>query len=262
MISVLVVNYQSAADLAELMASVSRHSGRHEVELVVTNNSAGERIRRPRGGANRVTVLSSPNRGFAAGVNLAFRESRGDILMLANPDVRVTTRTFDAAVAYLESHPTVGVLLPLLRYPSGEMQFSVRRFYTWSTILYARSPFRMMSYRPRFFRRYLYEDLDRSAPVEVDWGLGAAMFLRRADCEENDIFDERFFMYFEDVDLCYRMWQRGRLVTYSPQIECIHAHRRFSRNPLSAAGWHHLQSLKQFITKHGGLPQRPQAQSS
>jgi len=260
MISVLTVNHRSCEDLTELAESIRRHPPRagHDVELVVTNNSTGDLPRLPNDPAVRITVLDSPNQGFAAGVNRAFRQSQGEIVMIANPDVRMTAGTFDGAVDYLNAHPEVGIVLPLLRYPSGEVQYSVRRFYTWWIVLYARSPLRMLNYRPAFFRHYHYEDLDRTAPVPVDWGLGAAMFLRREDCGEDGICDERFFLYFEDVDLCYRMWQRGQSVMYCPQIECIHAHRRFSRNPFSVAGGRHLRSLTRFIIKHGGLPQRPE----
>lgn len=261
MISVLTVNYRSSRNLTELAASVIRHAEGQELELVVTNHSEEEALDLPGGPGLRVTVLNAPNLGFAAGENRAFRASRGDIIMVANPDIRVTAGTFSKAAEFMAAHPEVGILLPLLRDPSGAVQMSVRQFYTWRTVLYARSPLRMLNYRPAFFRRYLCEGIDRSSPVPVDWGLGAAMFLRREDFGEDGIFDERFFVYFEDVDLCYRMWRRGRTVMYCPDVECIHAHRRLSRNPFSASGWRHLQSLTRFIVKHGGLPRRPEVQS-
>ncbi len=264
MISVLTVNYRSSQDLAGLVESVHGHlpSAGHEVELVVTNNSAGDQLRLPPTPGLRVTVLDSPNLGFAVGVNLAFRHSRGEFVMAANPDVRLTAGLLEGAVGYIEAHPEVGILLPLLRHPSGDVQRSVRRFYTWPTVLYARSPLRSLNCRPAFFRRYLYEDIDPAAPTPVDWGLGAAMFLRRRDCDRDGIFDERFFMYFEDVDLCYRMWQRGRSVLYCPHLECLHAHRRFSRNPFSISGWRHLRSLVRFVAKYRGLPRRPEPHSA
>lgn len=257
MISVLTVNYFSSEQLAGLAESLRRHAGRQEIELIVANNSPRDLVQLPAGPGLSTKVLESTNVGYAAGINLAFRASRGDCLMIANPDVRVTAGAIDAAAAYLAVHPDAGVVLPLLRYPAGDVQSSVRRFYTWPVVLYARSPLRWLRSRPAFFRRYLYQDLDRTRPTPVDWGLGGAMFLRRADCGPDGVFDERFFMYFEDVDLCCRMWQRGRAVMYCPQIECIHDHRRSSRNPFSVHGWRHFQSLARFIRKYGGLPQRP-----
>lgn len=261
MISVLTVNYHSEADVAALAQSVAEHTGHDPVELIVTNNSPQEQFALPQLPDVPTVVLPSSNIGYAAGVNLAFRRSRGEIIMVANPDVRILPGCLDTAAHYLREHPPVGVILPLLRDPSGKVQLSARRFYTWPTLLYARSPLRWLGWQPRFFREYLGRDLDRSKPTPVDWGLGGAMFLRRRDCEADWIFDERFFLYFEDVDFCYRMWSRGLAVMYCPQCECIHAHRRTSRNPLSRAGWLHLRSLCSFIAKHRGLPGRPGTQA-
>ncbi len=260
MISILTVNYHSAEDLAQLAGSLRQYPSREPMELVVTNNSPRESVRLSGDERLRVEVIDSPNRGFAAGVNQAFRRSRGEFLMIANPDLRVTAGALDMAIEYLKESPKVGLVLPLLRDANGDIQHSVRRFYTWRTALYARSPLRWLGIRPAFFRRYLCEDLPRSGPTPVDWGLGGAMFLRRRDCEPDRVLDERFFLYFEDVDLCYRAWLRGQSVMYCPQIECIHAHRRSSRNPFTHAGWRHLRSFLAFRNKYGGLPQRPSGQ--
>jgi len=217
MISVLCVNYHSGSDLAELAASLGQHSSGHDVELMVTNNSPDESLDLPSAPGLSVTVLPSENVGFAAGINLAMGRAAGDILFVANPDVRVMPGALDGAVGILGREPDVGVVLPLLRYPDGALQSSVRRFYTWPVVLYARSPLRRLRWQPRFFRRYLCESLDRSGPVDVDWGLGGAMFLRRSDLGDRPLFDDRFFLYFEDVDFCLRTWQQGLRVVHCPR---------------------------------------------
>lgn len=260
MISILSVNFHSAGDLQKLIGSICSHRPTEPVELVVTNNSPEEHLALHDCDIP-VTVIDADNIGFAAGINRAYRESRGEHIMLANPDLLVTPHAVDAAVALLESRPDVGIVLPRLRYPDGCVQSSVRRFYTWPVVIYARSPLRALGWKPGYFRKYLCEGLtslsSNSKPIDVDWGIGGAMFLRRADIPKDGIFDERFFLYFEDVDLCLRTWQRGQRVIHAPAIECVHAHRRSSRNPFTKAGWHHFRSMLQFIFKHGGLPQRP-----
>jgi N-acetylglucosaminyl-diphospho-decaprenol L-rhamnosyltransferase len=257
MISVLTVNFRSSDQVSGLVESLRRFASGEAIELIVANNSAADVVPPSSDPLCPVTVLDSPNIGFAGGINLAYHASRGSILMVANPDVRVTAGAISKAVEFLAANPQVGLVLPRLWYPNGELQLSVRRFYTWPVVVYARLPLREVCPHPAFFRRYLYDDLDRTTVSPVDWGLGAAMFMRREDCGDDGIFDERFFMYFEDVDLCYRMWRSGKAVMYCPHIECIHEHRRSSRNPLSRHGWWHLRSLVRFFRKHGGLPQRP-----
>lgn len=257
MISVLCVNYRSADDVTDLAASLRASVNvSTPIELIVTNNSPEEPLKLESDSRLTVRVFDSPNIGFAAGVNHALRHSNGDRIMIANPDVTVQPDTLAAAVAFLDAHPEVGILLPRLINLDGTVQASIRRFYTWPVVLFARTPLRALGYRPKFFRDYLYESLPRDQPIDVDWGIGAAMFLRRAECE-GGIFDERFFLYFEDVDLCLRTWQRGRRVVYCPHLTCLHAHRRASSNPFSGPGWMHLKSMLRFIRKHGGLPQRP-----
>lgn len=256
MISILTVNYHSADQLTDLLRSTRAHPPSEPWEIVITNNSPEESLS-SFADDSHVRLLTAANVGFAAGINMAFRQARGDVLMIANPDVQVTRGALDDAATALRSMPDVGIILPRLRYPDGETQLSVRRFYTWPVILYARSPLRWLSWTPAFFRKYLYRDEDTARAMDVDWGLGGAMFIRRTDVEASGVFDERFFLYFEDVDLCLRTWQRNLRVRYMPEIECLHAHRRSSRNPFSFAGWQHFRSMSRFIIKHRGLPQRP-----
>lgn len=263
MISVLCVNYRSAGEVAELAASLRASVNvSTPIELIVTNNSPDQPLRLESDSRVSVRVFDAPNIGFAAGVNHALRHSTGDRIMIANPDVTVHPDTLAAACDYLDAHSDVGIVLPRLISPDGTVQASIRRFYTWPVVLYARTPLRALGYRPKFFRDYLYESLPRDQPIDVDWGLGAAMFLRRAECDADRIFDERFFLYFEDVDLCLHTWRRGRRVVYCPHLTCLHAHRRASRNPFSGAGWMHLQSMMRFIRKHRGLPQRPTSRAT
>jgi len=257
MISVLSVNFHSALDLSSLTDSLLQHADGEPFELIVVNNSPVESLELSDAVRDRTRILNRPNVGYARGVNAAAAEAGGDILFVANPDVRITHGALAGAREHLQRHPDVAVLLPLLKDGNGGTQASVRRFYTWRAAAYARLPLRNRIPDPQFFREYLMTDQRPSAPAPVDWGLGGAMFLRRDDYPEGRIFDERFFLYFEDVDLCLRVWQSGRTVVYHPGIVCEHRHRRASARTFSRAGLHHLGGLVKFIFKHHGLPQRP-----
>jgi len=262
MISILTVNYRCSADVAALAASIAEHRGAESVELVVVNHSRAQPIELPPDAQSWSRVVDQQNLGFAAGINAAARASCGETLLVANPDLRLTSGALARAREYLAANRNVGVLLPRLRYPDGRIQPSVRRFYTWNAAWFARSPFRAIGLRPRFWREYLYDDLNPAGPVDVDWGLGGAMFLRRAEFASGEIFDSRYFLYFEDVDLCFRTWHRGRRVVYHPAIECIHAYHRRSRLPFNRHALHHFRSFWRFVRAHGGLPARPSGRYS
>ena len=252
-VSIVIVNYRSGRELASCLRSVVRNAGKLDYEIFVINNDGPEDLS-PASDLDsaRIQVIQNrSNRGFAAAANQGFRQARGRFLLLLNPDVRVEAGALEVLADTLERHPDAGVVLPRLNSPDGSLQHSCRRFYTVATLLLRRAPLqRLWSNRPSL-RRHLMKDWDHRSLSEVDWGLGAAMLVRREATESNALMDERFFLYFEDVDLCKSMWGRGWKVLYNPTACMVHSHRRDS-----AKGWrlgakrHHLFSLLKFLWKH------------
>ena len=252
-VSIVIVNYRSGHELASCLRSLAQNTGDLDYEICVINNDCPEDLAPISGpGLPRIEIIQNrSNRGFAAAVNQGYRQSRGPFLLLLNPDVRVGAGALEVLAATLEQHPDAGVALPRLNSPAGSLQYSCRRFYTLATLLLRRAPFqRLWSNHPKL-QRHLMADWDHRRLSEVDWGLGAAMLIRRAAVNWSALLDERFFLYFEDVDLCKSMWDRGWKVLYNPAACLVHGHRRDS-----ARGWrlgakrHHLFSLLKFLWKH------------
>ncbi|MCY3758671.1 MAG: glycosyltransferase family 2 protein [Acidobacteria bacterium] len=252
-VSIVIVNYRSGRELASCLRSLVRNAGPLDYGVFVVNNDRPEDLS-PLSDLDtpRVHVVQNrSNRGFAAAANQGYRQSRGSFLLLLNPDVRVEAGALEILADTLERHADAGVVLPRLNSPDGSLQHSCRRFYTLATLLMRRAPFRHFWPNHPSLRRHLMADWDRRSLSEVDWGLGAAMLVRRAATESNALMDERFFLYFEDVDLCKSMWDRGWKVLYNPAACMVHSHRRDS-----ARGWrlgakrHHLFSLLKFLWKH------------
>ena len=208
-------------------------------------------------------VIDQPNAGFGRGVNAAARVARAPVLFLANPDLQFDGALLDGGLAHLAADPGVGVLGPRLFNLDGNLQRTARRFYTWRAALYARMPMRGRMDPPRFWRDHLMLDDALEQPCDVDWILGAALFVRRDALRdpagENPVFDPRYFLYFEDVDLCMDLWQRGWRVRYDPTLTAMHAHVRASRNLGSLAALAHAESFVDFVLKWKGLPGRPKA---
>ena len=93
-------------------------------------------------------------------------------------------------------------------------------------------------------------DWAHNTPGVVDWVMGACMLVRREAIEDAGLLDEKFVLYFEDQDWCYRMWQKGWEVWYVPQVEMIHYHQRESKRWFSKHRWIHLKSMVRFFGKH------------
>jgi GT2 family glycosyltransferase len=253
-ISILTVHYQEPEMWESFQRRLSQNPPSTNFELIVANNSPSDRLEIAPELAPYTTILPLKNPGFARGVNEVFTRASGDVLGVFNLDVELTGEVIDRGVGRLVSNEEAGVLLPRLNHPDGQRQKSVRRFYDWRSALYARFPLRPMLPTPGFFRHYLMEDASPEAPISVDWGLGAAMFIRRESIESDHIFDPRYFLYFEDVDLCWNMWRRNWQVLYDPDLVCVHHHKRSSaKGPHRSQLYHHITSFLMFAAKHGGL---------
>ena len=217
-VSIVIVNYRSGEELASCLRSLFQNTGQLDYEIFVINNDSPEDLS-PIAylKSTRIHIIQNLfNRGFAAAVNQGYLKTRDPFLLLLNPDVRVEVGALEILVDTLEEHPDAGMVLPRLNSPDGSLQYSCRRFYTFATLLLRRAPFQRFWSKHRSIHRHLMMDWDHRSLSEVDWGLGAAMLVRRAATESKTLLDERFFLYFEDVDLCNRMWGRGWKVLYNP----------------------------------------------
>jgi GT2 family glycosyltransferase len=229
----------------------------HEI-VVVDNASVDGSADAVRARPPRVSLVANrTNLGFGRAANQGFGKTSGDYVLVLNPDVTVAAGSLQKMVQFMDKDRDVGLLLPKLLNADGSVQYSCRTFYTLPVLLLRRTPLGAIFRDARSVRLHLMADWDHAEVREVDWGLGAAMLLRRSALGQGAPFDERFFIYFEDVDLCVRLKESGWKVVYFPEASMIHHHLRHS-----AAGWwnrarsEHLKSLLKFIYKHRGLGPR------
>ena len=199
-------------------------------------------------------VLSPPRKyGFGANMNLGMSVSRGRYIMIANPDVRLLDGCAEGLVKFMDENPNVGIAAPKLLNKDGSLQFSCRRFHTPASLLLRRGPWAKWFANSPAVRRFMMADWDHASVADIDWAIGACLVVRRKALEEVGGFDERFFLYFEDVDWCLRMHKHGWRVCYVPHAVAIHFYGQHSaRSLLSKAAKHHFISLVKFLIKHRG----------
>jgi GT2 family glycosyltransferase len=228
-LSVVVVTYRQWRDAEALVARLGTaacvRSG--AVEIVVVDNAspidpAVARLRRATGVSLR---RWGRNRGFAAAVNEGARLSRGEWLLLLNPDVTPTHGFLDAALSAAErraaAEPRLGALGFRLRNPDGSPQGSTGRFPTLASTL-------LGLLRPRARRKYDGGPTDR--PRRVDWATGCCLLIRRPCWDALGGLDGDFFLYYEDVDFCRRAAAAGWSVGYEPAAAVVH-HRPLHGRP-------------------------------
>ena len=252
-LSVVVVSFNARDYLRRCLASVLEQTKGVSCELIVGDNASWD------GSAQMVQaefpqvtlVRLTANLGFAAGCNRGMERAAGEFILLLNPDTELAEDAFSPMVAYCRQNPSVGILGPKLLNSDGSLQLSCRRFPSHLTSLFNRQSVltRLFPGNP-FSRRYLMTDWAHDRIEPVDWLSGACLVLRRDMVDRIGGMDEGFFMYIEDVDLCYRAHRAGYEVAYFPQVAVTH-HIGKSSDTMpnrSILQWH--RSMWRYYRKH------------
>ena len=228
-LSIIIVNYKSAAKLENCLQSLAvSNFGNITYEIIVVENASGDDLRPlvARFASVRL-VNSAENLGMGGGNNLGIKASRGRFILVANPDLVFSADAIKRMYEYFQIHPEIGVLGPKLLNPDGSLQYSCARFPSFFLPVIRRTA--VGRYLPSLIDRYLMRRDGHSDVKAVDWLLGACLLVRKDELfMSGNLFDERFFMYFEDVDLCRRARQLGRQVVYYPEALVTHDHMRDS----------------------------------
>jgi len=166
-------------------------------------------------------VENAGNLGYSAAANQALRQSSAKYVFLLNSDTRVERETIDVLFEQGEHDEEIAIIGPMLLNTDGSTQITGRNFprfvdasmHAFLGIFWHMNPWSV---------RYKMLDWDRSSDRLVDWVSGAAMFIKRDAVEEVDYFDENFFMYVEDLDLCYRLRNKGWQVLFTTEAKVVH----------------------------------------
>lgn len=223
-----VVNFRTAALLDLSLRVAAAELAPIGAELIVIDNS-GEIDRNlvpSLGDFPSFRVVTNPvNQGFARGLNQAVAMSRAEYLLVANPDTFLRPGCVRTLIEALERDPGAAVAGPLVLDESGAIQGSARRFPGPQTGLFGRSTWlsKALPGNPITRREVRASDLAQEpGPHPVDWVSGACMLLRLADLKRVGGFDEGYFLYWEDADLCWRLKQAGRGTVFVPTASAVH----------------------------------------
>ena len=183
-------------------------------------------------------------RGFGANHNAAFRLARGDFFCVLNPDVRLDSDPFPALIRALGDE-RVGLAAPVVLSPDGEIEDSARRYPT------------PLSVAKKAFARQRLDYAVGDQPFSPDWVGGMFMLFRRSVFERAGGFDERYFLYYEDVDLCRRLAGLGYRVVLVPAARVVHNARRRSHGDIRHSMWHLASMLRYFSSARATPPRVP-----
>jgi GT2 family glycosyltransferase len=230
-LSVVVVSWNTRDLLAACLDSVCRQPLSHTFDVWVVDNASSDgsaEMVRERFPAVQL-IANEENGGFAAANNQAIRASRGRHLLILNPDTEILSGSLDRMIDYMDEHQEVGVLGVRLVYADGSFQHSCFRFPGLAQAFLDVFPLHPRLLESSLNGRYPRRAYERE--MDIDHCLGACFLLRRAAGLD---FDEAYFMYVEEIDLCWRLQHAGWKVRYLPELKVLH-HAGASTRQRSAA---------------------------
>ncbi len=202
-----------------------------------------------------VKLVKSPkNLGFGGGNNFGAANARGKYILIMNPDIFVNEDSVGKMISYIESHRDVGILAPKLVYPDGQVQDSCRRLMKFRDLVIKRTPLRLLPGLSKRVEKYTMQDFNHNEIQEVDLLVGACLLLPSDLYREIGGFDERYFLFMEDFDLCRTVRKAGRKVIYYPEVAVTHNHKRLSGGSIlklltRKVFWHHVNSAIKYFWK-------------
>jgi N-acetylglucosaminyl-diphospho-decaprenol L-rhamnosyltransferase len=219
-VAAVVVNYNAGPHLDGCVRSLISEG---VADIVVADNASrddSERILQESGLPARF-LPTGRNRGYGGGANFGIAASDSELVLVCNPDLVVRPGAVAALVAAIDAGPDVAIAGPRILDPDGTLYPSARSFPALGDAL-GHAFLGLVAPRNRWSARYKLLGWDHATRSEVDWVSGACFLARREVLDRLAGFDESYFMYSEDVDLCWRAWRAGWRVTYEPAASVVH----------------------------------------
>jgi hypothetical protein len=252
--SIIIVTYNSAEHIENCIHSIMKNIdiGNYEI-IIVDNCSTDETVKIVKKYTDVHLIINSQNYGFATANNKGFKIAKGEYIIVLNPDVNFTRDTNVTKMIEYYKETNAGIMAPKLYYRNGDVQENARSFPNILVLI-----IRGLKLESRFSRYKFYNNkvgnIDSEIVKSVDWVIGAFFLIQRKLLVELNYFDTKYFMYYEDADLCLRAAKKGYKVIYYPFISAIHDYKReSSKKYFSKLKFIHIHSVIRFYTKKIGL---------
>lgn len=223
-LSVIIVNWNTKDFLSRCIESIKTKTKKISYEIIVVDNFSSD------GSPGMVEetfpevtlIRNNRNAGFGRANNQGLDKARGKHILFLNSDVSVNENCLDEMFDFMEKNPAVGASACKLTFPDGSLQHSCRKFPSFKVYSLMLLGLRFLFPKMKIFREYLMLDWDHADIREVDQIMGSFMFMRKDVIDQVGSFDERYWMYFEEVDLCLRIKEAGWKIVHYPCASAIH----------------------------------------
>ena len=228
-VSIIIVNYKSKEKTLACLKSIAEADmgGLLYEIIVVDNNSEDNSAEIIKKIYPTIKIIKNEkNLGMGGGNNLGIKAAQAEFILILNPDTIIKKDAIKILHNFIKSDEQIGIAGPKLLNPDNTLQYSCRRFPKFYTPILRRTF--LGKFAKNHLDNFLMKDYSHKEIKKVDWMLGSCLMVRKNILNKINGFDEKFFMYFEDTDLCKRVWQADFKVVYNPQAIVIHNHARAS----------------------------------
>lgn len=224
-LSCIIVNYNNSESLNDCLDSIYQTTQKIDFEVIIVDNSENDPgLPSLKGDYPQALFIDNhTNVGFSKANNQAAKIARGDVLFFLNPDTILADQAVHLMFKHICSYTEIGALGPKIMNADGSLQYSCRQYPTlWTGLFNRYSILSRLFPNNRFTSRYLMSDFDHNETCPVDWLSGCCLMIPKNVFEAVNGFDENYFLFNEDVDLCRMIHQAGKEVIYFPEATIIH----------------------------------------
>ncbi len=260
-LSICIVNWNVSSLLEKCINSIIENRPAHDFEINIVDNasrdSSVDMIRNVFAQEIKSGIVNliqnKENVGFSAGNNQAIAISKGAYILLLNPDTEVTKNSINILTEFLDKNIEAAIIAPKLLNSDGSLQRSCMGFPTFGAMAMRQTFLEALWPSNPFTKKYMMSDFKYNMTSEVDQPMGAALLIRKESLDKVGVFDESSFMFFDEVDLCKRLKDKGWKIFFTPAAEVIHhggkSVKKWGNFNLSK---HWTRSRNIFFKKHYG----------
>ena len=253
-LTIIIVSWNVKDDLVNCLRSIEEHQPSVPFEIIVVDNASSDRtVETVKKNFPNVTVIAnSENKGFAAANNQAIKIAKGQYLLLLNPDTIVHKNTLDSLIKVLDENPQAAACGPKILDANGEYCPSIGYIPTFRSLLYHWTFLRYLGIFRNHYKQLKRTHLSYDNIADVEQLSGSVLLLRRPVMKEIGLFDENFFMYYEDVDLCLRIRNAGWKIIFVPDAVITHIGGKSTEQVSEKKKFFLYSSALIFFRKHRG----------
>jgi len=256
-LSIIIVNYNSSKDLLQCLDSIRQTVKKIKYEVIIIDNNSidQESLATAIGNYPMATLLAcKKNHGFAAANNIGIRKATGSLLLLLNPDTLVLDNAIEKMYHFLSSRIDVAVVGPSVIKENGSLEpYCARRSPgIWTEVFYHTGLARLFP-KSKIFGRYLMTYWDHTTQKEIELLTGSCMMVKKQSAKKVGYLNERFFLYGDDVEWCYRFRKAGYKIYFNPSARIVHKGGKSTRPQRSTTIIIAFDSMYKFIKFYHGL---------